>query len=379
MEFLMKKLLLLLPSLPAYREDFLAKLSKSLKSEYVELYVLHGTTSSRPILTINQKQEYNIIKLNTVEKKIAQFKIIKFRKLYQITKRLKPDGVIFLFNPGIISYWWVVGYCSLRKIPFGIWSSGFTRSDISLFKLKLRKIFLDIFYKKAKVHIAYGSLQKRYLESIGINVEKIFIAQNTINVENILNNKHKYHIERTKGDTFNILFVGTMSKKKHLDACMIAIDKLIGEGYNITFNIIGNGTIIDELQEIQNTLKNKKYIHFLGSMYGEELANYFRSSDVFLLAGNGGLAVNEAMAYGIPIISTIADGTIGDLIDGNGFLLRKFGNIDEIYNTVKAFLHLTEEEREIMRNRSMQIIQEKATLENMVAQYLGAVKYLFKI
>jgi len=375
----MKKLLLLLPTLPAYREDFLTKLSESLKKEQVELYVLYGSTSARPILTIDKGQEYNTIKLKTIEKKIVGFNIITHQELYQTTKRLKPDGVIFLFNPGIISYWRVVGYCIFRKIPFGIWSCGYTRRDLSSSKVKFRQIFLDYFYRKAKVHIAYGSLHKSYLKSIGINENKIFIAQNTINVESILKNKYDYHTNKSISTPLHILFVGTMSKMKHLDTCMIAIDRLISEGYNITFNIVGKGNIIDELKKIHNTLKNKNNIIFLGELYGKELADFFLSSDVYLLAGNGGLAVNEAMAYGLPIISTIGDGTVGDLIDGNGFLLRKFGDIDEIYNTIETFLHLSEEERQIMRNKSVQIIRERATLENMVNKYMEAVNFLIEI
>jgi len=100
---------------------------------------------------------------------------------------------------------------------------------------------------------------------------------------------------------------------------------------------------------------------------------YFVNSDVFLLTGSGGLAINEAMAYGLPIISTIGDGTVRDLIDGNGFLLNNVRDVDEVCDKLKLFLNLTNEERDNMRSRSIEIIKEKATLKNMIEQYYSAV------
>ena len=37
-------------------------------------------------------------------------------------------------------------------------------------------------------------------------------------------------------------------------------------------------------------------------------------SNIFVLPGTGGLAINEAMAYGLPVICSEADGTEKDLV-----------------------------------------------------------------
>ena len=93
---------------------------------------------------------------------------------------------------------------------------------------------------------------------------------------------------------------------------------------------------------------------------------------MFLVAGIGGLAVNEAMAYGLPIISTNADWTICDLIDGNGYYMDKYGDVKMQVDCLKAFMSLSAEEKVKMSNRSKEIISQKASLDNMTNKHREA-------
>jgi glycosyltransferase involved in cell wall biosynthesis len=54
--------------------------------------------------------------------------------------------------------------------------------------------------------------------------------------------------------------------------------------------------------------------------YGAALAEQFRSADLFVLPGTGGLAIQQAMSFGLPVIAAEADGTQADLVrPGNGW------------------------------------------------------------
>ena len=54
----------------------------------------------------------------------------------------------------------------------------------------------------------------------------------------------------------------------------------------------------------------ERYIKFEGSVYDPvRLGQYFLSSQIFVQPGMGGLAINEAMCFGKPIICSICDGT----------------------------------------------------------------------
>ena len=84
--------------------------------------------------------------------------------------------------------------------------------------------------------------------------------------------------------------------------------------------------------------------------------------------------MNEAMAYALPIISTKGDDTIIDLIDGNGYLLNDFGNVNEIIDAVKTFVSLPEDTKQTMSRRSDMIIKNRASLNNMVEKHVTAIE-----
>lgn len=169
-----------------------------------------------------------------------------------------------------------------------------------------------------------------------------------------------------------VLYVGALIKNKKLEAAMLAVRNLRQKGYAIEFIIVGGGKILNELQNFVVENKMESYIEIVGPKYGEELVTYFLNADVFLLAGSGGLAINEAMAYGLPVISTVGDGTVADLIDQNGFLLKQFGDIEEISGKLEKFILLKPEVRLGMSFQSKNKIKEKASLQNMVDNYTQA-------
>jgi len=54
------------------------------------------------------------------------------------------------------------------------------------------------------------------------------------------------------------------------------------------------------------------------------------ASSVYVLAGMGGLSINDAMAYGLPVICSVCDGTERDLVThhGNGLFFRENNVVD---------------------------------------------------
>ena len=77
--------------------------------------------------------------------------------------------------------------------------------------------------------------------------------------------------------------------------------------------IIGDGPERD----FARSRLQKKFIRsaeFIGARHGAELKPYFTEADLFVLPGTGGLAVQEAMSYGLPVIVAQGDGTQDDLV-----------------------------------------------------------------
>jgi glycosyltransferase involved in cell wall biosynthesis len=370
------KSVILNPSLPAYKKDFFETLNMELQRKGIELTVIYGSSFFSKSIKSDTDPKYSAIPMEAVEFKLFGFRIAWWRKIFQNIRLIKPDIIIINFNTGNISLWIVQLYCYMKKIKVGIWGCGFTRKELSGIKRKIRGVFVNFFLLRADLHICYGTKYKNDLLTLGIEESKIFVAQNTVNIEKILT----LDIDKTVNNSpemITFLFVGALIKEKKLELAIKAVAKLVREGYRIQFFIIGQGSIINELISIVDDEDMKEYIFVLGPKYGTELTSFFIRADIFILPGSGGLAVNEAMAYGLPVISTIGDGTVIDLLfeNHNGYFLDEITSVENIYLTCKKALVNNKAQLLEMGLRSRLIVREKATLQNMVTRFESAVLY----
>jgi glycosyltransferase involved in cell wall biosynthesis len=369
------KLLILHSILPAYRKDFFELLNRQLLKKDIELTVMHGTSHFKQINS-DTDPKYPAVPMLTKEFRFFGYRIVRWKGIFGKLRSLKPDMVIILFSPGNLTFWLVQLYCYLYKIKVGIWSNGSVRKEITGIKKKIRGMFLNFFLFRARFHLSYGSRYKKELLAMGIKKSKIFVAQNTINVEKILSFCESRKREPSSG-YFTFLSVGVLIKDKNIDLAIRAFSRLIREGYRVRFNIIGKGLIIEELRSLVKEEKMEENIFVLGYKSDDEIPSYFLDADVFIMPGTGGLAINEAMAYGLPLISTVADGTIIDLlIEGwNGYYVNEVASVENIYEVCKTVLNKEKTELTGMGERSRQLVIEKATLQNMVNNFEKAILY----
>jgi len=124
-------------------------------------------------------------------------------------------------------------------------------------------------------------------------------------------------VERPRRKTFNILFVGQISWYKGLHYLLDAYDLLPSE--NVSLTIIGmvHPEWLPYFKERFRRLRNP--LNYLGIVAHDELARYYAEADVFVfpsLGGGIGLSVYEAMATGLPVITSDGDVVIRDGVDG---------------------------------------------------------------
>jgi glycosyltransferase involved in cell wall biosynthesis len=369
------KLIILHSILPAYRKDFFETLSKQLQTKDIELTVMHGTSTFKQINT-DTNPGYAAVPMPTKEYNPFGFRLVWWKGTFRQIRQIDPDMLIILFNPGNISFWLVQLYAYFRKIKIGLWANGSVRKEITGLKKNVRELFQNFFLRRAKVHLCYGSRYKKELLSMGINEADIFVAQNTINVEKILA-FCKDKKREASADRVNFLSVGVLIRDKNIDLGIKAISMLIREGFNASFTIVGKGKILEELRTLVREEKMEENIFLTGYKSDEEITAYFLDADVFMMPGVGGLAVNEAMAYGLPILSTVADGTILDLLEEgrNGYYFDNYPDLENIYNVCRKTLQKSKAELSEMGEQSRQIIMERATLQNMVDNFEKAIIY----
>jgi glycosyltransferase involved in cell wall biosynthesis len=114
---------------------------------------------------------------------------------------------------------------------------------------------------------------------------------------------------------------------------------------------------------------------FLRARHGAELAPYFKEADLFVLPGTGGLAVQEAMSYGLPVIVARGDGTQDDLVrKENGWQISP-DDFEALLSTMKDALSDVARLRR-MGEESYRIVKEEINIEKMVETFVTALNQL---
>jgi glycosyltransferase involved in cell wall biosynthesis len=111
---------------------------------------------------------------------------------------------------------------------------------------------------------------------------------------------------------------------------------------------------------------------FVGMKYGDELKKYYEETDLFVLPGTGGLAVQEAMANGMPVVVAQGDGTQDDLVGPkNGWLIPP-DDVPALTATLREALSDLPRLRK-MGVESYKITKEEINIETMADKFINAI------
>lgn len=269
--------------------------------------------------------------------------------------------------------------CKIRRMPFFLNCDGCNDIAESNPLKKAVKCFL---MRGAAGYFAGGQSAVKYFEYYGVDSKRIHqhnftsLHQEDIN-KKLLSDTEKNGLKEKIGMTgkFNIVTVGRHIKCKGFDIVLKAAEKI---GESVDFYIIGGepSAANKQYKEIHN-LSNVHFVDFLGK---DELREYYNAADLFVLMTRGdtwGLVINEAMANGIPVITTKRCVAGVELIrDGeNGYII----DVDDTKTLVNKILMLKEDEEQC-RQMSLANINKMQTntVDNIVKEHIQVLEEFFE-
>lgn len=106
----------------------------------------------------------------------------------------------------------------------------------------------------------------------------------------------------------------------------------------------------------------------------EEVMRFYKENcvDCFLTTSStegSPVSVQEAMAFGIPIIAT-AVGELPNMIDGNGILLSENPQPEDVSSAVARLCHMSDEETVKMRDRSRTLWEQKYNADENAEKFV---------
>lgn len=273
-------------------------------------------------------------------------------------------------------------YSKICKKPFILWSGSTINEPSSLRKVSLPLVKFIVRHSDAL--IAYGTRAKDYLIHLGASPERIFVAYNTVDVDFLGQQSSKLKIKKKElKDELGIrnkaivLYVGQLVERKGVKYLLKAYAQLKGE-FDVALLIVGDGIQKNELEDLC-AKEDIQDAFFVGYKQLEELPAYYAASDIFVLPSTEevwGLVLNEAMACGLPVITTDKVGASVDLIkEGvNGYVVEA-KNVERLYQAMKKILS-NPELKQSMGNKSQQIINDGFRLEDAKQGFANTIDYI---
>ena len=274
----------------------------------------------------------------------------------------QPDALIVEANPRYLSTHRAIRWMKSRdRLVLG-WGLGAPRHASPI-----ERIFRLGFLHSLDGVVAYSRRGAEEYRALGL--EPVFVAHNAVSPRPVSTPPARpaQFVQKPV-----VLFVGRIQVRKRIDVLLRACASLPSE-IQPRLTIVGDGPACADFQ----TLAQEIYplAEFVGAKHGDELEPYFALADLFALPGTGGLAVQQAMSHGLPVLVAQGDGTQDDLVrPENGWQVLP-GDQDAFTAALKIALsdigHLRK-----MGAESFRIVSEEINLETMVNAFIFALNEL---
>jgi glycosyltransferase involved in cell wall biosynthesis len=232
-----------------------------------------------------------------------------------------------------------------------VFARGETHLGLSrgLLKRLLRKPLIGAFYRSLSGVLAIGSANAAFYRAMGVPDDRIFRMPYTVDNARFTEGSHLSEQQRTKvraelgvaDDDPIVLYAAKLQARKHPDDLLRAAARLKDRGIRFHLVMVGSGEMAAALVDlaVSHQLEN---VHFHGFVNQGPLPQIYGASDVFVLPAENepwGLAVNEAMCAGLPIVASAEVGCVEDLVqsDVNGLTFAA-GDVEGLANALHPIL-----------------------------------------
>lgn len=257
--------------------------------------------------------DHIIVNQQPVEQRPKFSSCLQFIKMVNQIKFKK----IILGGWDLPEFWIAWSFVSKEKLAMAVESS-IHESTITGPKSWLKKIFLS------KISTAYvsGLFQKNLIEQLNYNQYTVVTGGvGLINVP-VLLEKNKEKSKKFKG---RFLFLGRLSEEKNVD---LLIELFGTKLKNYQLTLVGKGPL---QQSIENQIKHNYFNNISLQLHvpNTEINQLFIEHDVLILPSKHepwGLVVEEAIAYGLPVIVSDKVGCHPELIKHkiNGYIFNLY-------------------------------------------------------
>lgn len=312
------RVLLVTGVVAAYRVPLYARLARL---PGWKLRVLHGKSTGEAGVSVVDRVEtlpFDRRLVANLERHLGPFTIRWQRGALQAARAFDPQVLIISGEVGTLSTWMLCLWAKLTERHVIVWTSAWEGQPRGSLSFRVKRAVLRIFVQLPDMFLAYSSRGMDALVGLGVHRDRVVVCPNGLSVDAQISHEVEIRAAAAKlrqdegvVDRPVFLFVGRMTKGKAVDLLIDAFARSSSRGDSVLW-LVGDGP---ELSNLQGKVAAAKVVNvkFWGRIT-EGIDTMFASADCFVLPGLGGLALNQAMVFGVPCICGEADGTEEDLV-----------------------------------------------------------------
>lgn len=171
---------------------------------------------------------------------------------------------------------------------------------------------------------------------------------------------------------FVFIDVANLEHRKGVDILLRAFKRAFHADQSYRLIIVGDGPLKNELEALRDYLGLQKTVQFTGIATKQEVLQHLENAHVFVFPSRFetfGVSVIEAMARGLPVISTICGGPEYVVKKEHGLLIETEHEDQLVEAMMQMVLHYSEYKREDIRNYTLNRFGSLSFLTYMSAVY----------
>lgn len=325
--------------------------------ENIELTVVHSGK-------IISKNKFSFRELSIKEKRIGPFtfhdkSFFDFCEKFDVVVSMLYLQKISLFRLCLIS---------IKKFKLVYWGIGVRASQKHKFDSPTLLNYLRYFMVyRSDASIFYTDYAKKKYENFGIKKEKLFVMNNTVQV-------NSHFSKDVKPDS--IVFIGTLNKSKRIFKLLEAYKRALVNHTLPDLKIIGEGEDYNMVLKWvkENNIMHK--VHIMGAIFDKkEVQKVFKKALACISPGQAGLSVLQAFGYSTPFITKSDSYTGGERLNiinnYNGILFENFEELEDIIINISS----RREKFIKMGENAKKYYDEHRTPRQMAMGFINAVNY----
>jgi glycosyltransferase involved in cell wall biosynthesis len=220
-----------------------------------------------------------------------------------------------------------------------------------------------------------SAIEKDNVSSFGIKT-KSFIVPNGVDVIN----RNEYKLKLIKTNKKICLFLGRLDPVKGLDLLIESWNKVKNDSWLLVICGPDEKKYKKDLLIKIKRYDLEKHVMILNPIYSKQKFNLYTQSDIFVLPSYGenfGISVAEALACGIPVITTSFT-PWSDIVKYRcGWYINL--DLDSLVYALNDSFSTTKSHLIDMGNRGVELVREKYSWENISnSMYLNYINLLYE-